>query len=77
LTIELSENRSAEGHPSAEPRSQLVWRAILAHSRSLGGLLLAIAIVWAIFFVVTDGIFLSDQSCRAFASAGILSSDMS
>jgi D-xylose transport system permease protein len=62
LTIELSEDRSAEGHPSAEPRSQLAWRAIVAHSRSLGGLLLAIAIVWAIFFVVTDGIFLSDRN---------------
>lgn len=62
MTIELSEHQSAETQSGSETRSQSGWRTILTHSRSLGGLLLAIAIVWAVFFVLTDEIFLTDRN---------------
>lgn len=62
MSIELSERQSAEGEESAQQRRSFAWRAVLAHSRSVGGLMLAIAIVWAVFFVMTDGIFLSDRN---------------
>jgi D-xylose transport system permease protein len=35
---------------------------VLLHFRSTGGLLLAIALIWAVFFFLTEGIFLSDRN---------------
>lgn len=62
MTVELSNKQSAETQPSVKVQSRWGWAAILTHSRSLGGLLFATAIVWAVFFVLTDGIFLSDRN---------------
>lgn len=62
MTIELSGHQSAETRQGTQVQSQSGWSAVLAHSRSLSGLLFAIAIVWAVFFVMTDGIFLSDRN---------------
>lgn len=40
----------------------VVARNILALSRSAGGLILAIGIIWLIFFFFTDGVFVSDRN---------------
>jgi D-xylose transport system permease protein len=62
LSLELSDRQSVEGQERDERRAILGWRTILAHSRSVGGLMLAIGVVWVVFFVATGGIFLSDRN---------------
>jgi D-xylose transport system permease protein len=62
LSLELSDRQSVEGEDRVERRATLGWHSILAHSRSVGGLMLAIGVVWVVFFVATGGIFLSDRN---------------
>ena len=45
-----------------EHRGQPLAQVILAQARSAPGLILAIAIIWLIFFVTTDSVFLSDRN---------------
>ncbi len=45
-----------------EQRGQSRARNILAQARSAPGLILAIAIIWLIFFITTDSVFLSDRN---------------
>jgi D-xylose transport system permease protein len=61
LTIELSKQKVGEaGEGVASARWSL--RFLLAQSRSIAGLMFAIGIVWLVFFLTTDGIFLSDRN---------------
>ncbi len=47
---------------AAKPAKSSLSKRLLAQSRSAPGLLLAIAIIWLIFFITTDSIFLSDRN---------------
>lgn len=69
MTLETMESRAragadpgldatAEGKQAEKP----LLRQLLAQSRSAPGLLLAIGLIWLIFFVSTNGIFLSDRN---------------
>jgi D-xylose transport system permease protein len=58
--MELSEGQPAEER--VEHGSRPALRSLLAHARSVGGLMLAVGIVWLVFFITTDGIFLSDRN---------------
>lgn len=62
MTIELSDRHSANSEGRGERRLPITWRNLLAHARSVGGLLVAVGIVWLVFFITTDGIFLSDRN---------------
>lgn len=62
MTSELSYRRSAAGAAPTAERRRLSVRTILAQSRSVAGLMLAVALVWIVFFVLTNGIFLSDRN---------------
>jgi D-xylose transport system permease protein len=69
LTSQASEpKRSDETWPTsgvaavAKPEQRSLSKRLLAQSRSAPGLLLAIAIIWLIFFITTDSIFLSDRN---------------
>jgi D-xylose transport system permease protein len=66
LSHELSHVNSDEAEKPAEPafaRSRVIMaRQLLLHSRSAVGLIVALALVWLIFFLLTDGIFLSDRN---------------
>ncbi len=50
------------GNPEGGEQPGLKRRSILTYTRSLGGLMLAVGIVWLVFFLTTDGIFLSDRN---------------
>ena len=45
-----------------KPRGRVLAQNFLAQARSAPGLILAIAIIWLIFFATTDGVFLSDRN---------------
>ena len=52
----------AETPPARDATASPISRRLLAGARSAPGLLLAIGLVWLIFFVTTEGIFLSDRN---------------
>lgn len=60
MTADVSGARQAGAN--VERRAGFIVRNILAQSRSVGGLLLAVGLVWLVFFITTDGIFLSDRN---------------
>jgi D-xylose transport system permease protein len=69
LTLETVEKRAKAGaDPSLDATAEgkqaerPLLRQLLAQSRSAPGLLLAIGLIWLIFFVTTNGIFLSDRN---------------
>lgn len=65
MTVQVSEGKAGEDRGRAAPASvRARWspRNLLAQSRSVAGLMIAVGIVWLIFFITTDGIFLSDRN---------------
>jgi D-xylose transport system permease protein len=63
LTFELSKQKAGEeSELAAPPRASWSVRYLLAQSRSVAGLMFAIGLVWLVFFITTDGIFLSDRN---------------
>jgi D-xylose transport system permease protein len=61
LTMELSEPGVGAREDNGA-RRPLVLRSILAHARSAGGLMFAVGLIWLVFFLTTDGIFLTDRN---------------
>jgi D-xylose transport system permease protein len=63
LTVDISAPEAGKDD-IAQTSAPTRWSApvLLAQSRSVAGLLLAIGIVWLVFFIITDGIFLSDRN---------------
>lgn len=65
MTIEVSKQEASPDSQQTGPASFGAWwspRYLLAQSRSVTGLMFAIGIVWLVFFITTDGIFLSDRN---------------
>jgi D-xylose transport system permease protein len=64
LTYEISNAAGGKSDLPAEDASSGTpkLRQLLGQSRSAAGLVIAIGIVWLVFFITTDGVFISDRN---------------